>query len=229
MIRRILALARHNVHSVLRAPFTWTGVGLVPALPLVGGLATWVQEGAPRFQGGLLTLGALLGAIFVLRSGLVEHRVRGLQDVLRSGYVTPVEHVAAAVASLLALLLLLAAWVAAVGAILSGGDMGSGAWAGWLFLLRVGVLLPFVLATELLADVRTPLVLPGAFLLAALVMVALFVGAEAAVSLAGANVDRAFPWVSTGPLLVRAGVSMGVGFAALLVWTRLRSPRPPAG
>ena len=221
-MRRTLALAGYALHANLLAPFTWTGAALVPGIALLGSLAALVQEGAWSYQPALLAVGFVLGAIFVIRSGLVEQRTGGLQDFLRTDFVSPAVHMSAAVLSLVATWLLFSAYTFIVALVLSGGDAGGAAWSAWTLSLRLGMLLPFVVMVEAAADVKTPLVVPGALYFALLFAVALFVGAPEAVELLGLDTDRAFPWRSSRPLAIRTAVSLVAGFALVLAGTAVR-------
>ena len=225
MIRRVLALARHSVHTNLRTPFTWAGAALLIAVSLLGPVIALRNHGGWAFDPEMLGTGFAFGALFVVRSGLVEQRMGGLQDFLRVNYLTPSEHVLAAVLSLTATWLLYTAFALAVALVLSG-DAAWAAWTVWLLALTLAMLLPFALMVECASDLRTPLFVPGFIYFAALFALAAALGYQRMAALLGLNADRAWP-ASSLPLAARAGVSLVVGFALVLLvtWARARGRR----
>lgn len=222
MIRRVLALARHSVHTNLRTPFTWTGAALLVAVSLLGPVISLRNHGTWSFDPEMLGTGFAFGALFVVRSGLVEQRTGGLQDFLRVNFITPSQHVLAAVLSLTATWLLYSAWAFAVALALSAGDAGLAAWTVWLLALTLGMLLPYALMVECASDLRTPLFVPGFIYFAGLFILAAALGYQRMAELLGLNADRAWP-ASSLPLAARAGVSLVVGFALVLLLTRVRA------
>ena len=226
MTRRVLALARHSVDTNLRTPFTWTGAALLLAVALLGPLIALRNHGTWTFDPEMLGTGFAFGALFVVRSGIVEQRMGGLQDFLRVNFISPSEHVLAAVLSLSVIWLLYSAYAFAVGLALSGGDVGLAAWTVWLLALTLGMLLPFALMVECASDLRTPLFVPGFIYFAGLFALAAALGYQRMAVLLGLNADRAWP-PSSLPLATRAAVSLVAGFAVvmLVAWARGRRRR----
>lgn len=224
MSRRTLALARHSVGTNLRTPFTWTGATLLLAVSLLGPVISLRNHGTWAFDPEMLGTGFAFGALFVIRSGIVEQRTGGLQDFLRVNFISGSEHVLAAVLSLAASWLLYTAYAFAVGVVLSRGDVGLAAWTVWLLSLTLGMLLPFALMVECVSDLRTPLFVPGFIYFAGLFALAAALGYQRTAELLGLNADRAWP-PSSLPLARRAGISLLVGFALILLVTRARGGR----
>lgn len=221
MIRRVAALARHSVHTNLLTPFTWTGAALLVAVSLIGPAVSLRNHGLWVFDTEMLGTGFAFGALFVIRSGLVEQRTGGVQDFLRVNFMTPLEHVSAAVLSLVATWLLYGAFALLIALTLSVGDIGLAAWTVWLLLLTSGMLLPFVLMVECVSDLRTPLFVPGFVYFAAMFALAAAVGYQEMAALLGLTADRAWP-PSSLPLAARAAICLFAGFALVLVLVRLR-------
>ncbi|HUG40176.1 MAG TPA: hypothetical protein VMM12_06820 [Longimicrobiales bacterium] len=234
MIRRVLALAGHAVHTNLLTPFTWTGAVLLLGVSLLGPAISLRNEGVWAFDPEMLGTGYAFGALFVIRSGLVEQRMGGLQDFLRVNFVTPVEQVTAAVLGLLATWVLYAGCALLIALVLSLGDLGLAAWTVWLLFLTTGILLPFALMVECVSDLRTPLFVPGFVYFAAMFALAAALGYQRMAALLGLTADRAWP-PSSLPLAARAALSLAAGFALVLVltWTagrgRARRVREAAG
>lgn len=226
VIRRVLAVARHSVHTNLRTPFTWMGAALLVTVSLLGAVISLRNHGSWALDPEMLGTGFAFGALFVVRSGIVEQRVGGLQDFLRVNFITPSEHVLAAVLSLTAAWLLYTAFAFAVALVLSGGDVGWAAWTVWLLALTLGMLLPFALMVECASDLRTPLFVPGFIYFAGLFALAAALGHQRMAGLLGLNADRAWP-ASSLPLAGRAGVSLLGGFAVVLLvaWARAQGRR----
>lgn len=222
--RRSLAIARHALQTNLRAPFTWTGALLLFAVALLGPVISLKNHGVWRLDTDLLGTGFAFGALFVIRSGLVDQRTGGLQEFLRENFVTPLEHMAGVILSLMATWLAFSLLTFLVALLLSGGDAGLAAWTVWLLLLTTGMLLPVVLVVECVSDLRTPLFVPGFIYFAAIFTMAGLVGSQRAAHLMALNADRSWP-PSSLPLATRAAVSLGVGLTLVLVGTWLRARR----
>lgn len=227
-VRKSLALAGHAIGTNLRQPFTWAGAALLVAVSLLGPAVSIQNHGVWGFDADLLGTGFAFGALFVMRSGLVEQRIGGLQEFLRENFVTPVEHMGGMILSLLATWLLYTAVAFLVALLLSGGDLGLAAWSVWLLMLTSGLLLPFVLMVECVSELRTPLAVPGFVYFATLFTLAGLVGYERTADLMALNADRSWP-PSSIPLAFRAGASLvgGIGlvFAATAVRARGRVRR----
>ena len=226
MSRRVLALAHHSVHTNLRTPFTWTGAALLPLVALLGPLISLRNHGAWAFDPEMLGTGFAFGALFVIRSGLVEQRMGGLEDFLRVNFISATEHMLAAILSLAATWLLYTACAFAVAVVLSGGDVGLAAWTVWLLALTLAMLLPFALMVECTSDLRTPLFVPGFIYFAGLFALAAALGYRRMAALLGLDADPAWP-PSSLPLAARAAASLVVGFALILLttWARGRPRR----
>ena len=220
-MRRILGLARHAVHANLSMPFTRAGAALVAGVVLLGAILSLTREGRWALDADLLGTGLAFGAIFVIRSGLVEQRMGGLQDFLRVNFVTPLEHMAASVLSLVAAWLALGAWTWLVGVVVSLGDIGTVSWTVWVTMLVLGILLPFTLMIECVTDLRTPFVIPGFVWVAGLLTLGVTIGTQETITLLGLNTDPAwFP--SSYPLVRRTLVTLALGFALVLAGTAIR-------
>lgn len=221
-IRRTMALARHAFHTNLLTPFTWAGGLLLVAVALLGPVISLTRHGVWGFDADLLGTGFAFGALFVIRSGLVEQRAGGLQDYLRENFVTPLEHMAGVTLSLLATWIGYACFGFLVALLLSGGDAGLAAWTVWLLLLVTGLLLPFVLMVECVSELRTPLFVPGFLYFAALFTLSGLLGYQRTSDLMAMNADRAWP-PSSLPLAMRAAISLIAGLALVFAGTWLRS------
>lgn len=220
-MRRVLAVARYAIHTNVRTPFTWTGAALLVGVALIGPVISLRNHGIWGFDPQMLGTGYAFGALFVIRSGLVEQRVGGVGDFLRVNFMGPVEHMAAAILSLLAAWLLYSGFAFVVALALSIGDLGLAAWTVWLLLLTLGLLLPFALMVECVSDLRTPLFVPGFIYFAAMLSLSATLGYARTATLLGLNADRSWP-ASSLPLAARAGVALVAGLAVVLAATWLR-------
>lgn len=225
-LRRTAALARYALANNLRTPYTTVGGILFLALSLLG---LW---GSARAGDGwvvdpsLAADGALLAAVFGIRSGLIAQRTGGLQTYLRMNFVSPVEHMAGAIAGLLASWLLVCAALFAVILVFPGGGLTEAAWQTTVFGLRTGVLLPFVVAVESVTTIDIPFFLPGIAYFG-LLMVLVFTLGEVEAVAALAPPMEAYEYGSTVPSLLRVAVVLPVGFGAVLAATWARWRRPP--
>lgn len=220
--RRVAALGRYALANNLRTPHTWVGFALLAAIALLGAYTRYRSTGAWTLHHRFLANGTYIAAVFVLRSGIVAQREGGLQTFLRSNLTTPGEHVAGAVASLLGAWMLVTAAAFLAAFLIPGAGFRLAGWHAWTLALQVGLLLPFVLLTELVSAIEVPLLVPG------LTWVVLFM---AAYTVFGADgilwinpPTQPGSFASTAPLIVRLAMSCGVGFGAVLtgvvLWNR---------
>jgi hypothetical protein len=174
--RRAIALARFALANNLRTPYTWVGAILMVAVAGLG-----VYSSARRGDGWVVDFsflfdGAILAAIFGIRSGLIAQRTGGLQTFLRINFMSPLEHMTGAIISLLGGWLLVCAGVFVLALALPGAGPVDAAWYAAIFGLRSGVLLPFVIMAESVSTIELPFFLPGLAFMALLVTLALAVG-----------------------------------------------------
>lgn len=221
MIRRIGAIARYSMAGILRTPYTWVAGTLLLAMVGLGMYSSARQGIGWRLSPSFLADGALLAAVFGLRSGLIDQRTSGLQGFLRMNMITPVEHMIAAISSLLGTSLLLCTALFALALVLPGGGLGTAAWQTWLFGLRIFPLLPFTLVMESVSSIQLPFFVP-ALLWVGLVMVLVAVlGEGPAIALVSPPVVPGV-YGSTAPRIVRALIVGAVGFGGVLAVTRVR-------
>ena len=217
--RTVAALGRYALANNLRTPHTWVGFGLLAAVTLLGSYVNSRGVGAWSLHTGFLTTGAYGCGLLVLRSGIIAQREGGLQTFLRANFVSASEHVTGAVLSLLGAWLLVAAAVTSIGALLPGAGLSLAAWYGWTIGLQLGLLLPFVVMTELVSSIEVPLLVPG--LLWAVVFMAAYAVFDAEGIVAMIPPTTPGSWESTAPLLTRTAVSWGLGFGAVVAGAAL--------
>lgn len=220
--RRVLALARYAVAGTLRTPYTWVGAILLPGLTAVG-LYSSARRGAgwvldPSF----LFDGAILAAVFGIRSGLITQRTTGLQTFLRANFVSPAEHMAAAILSLAATWLAVCSAVFILALVLPGAGLADAAWHATVFALRTGVLVPFVIVAESFTTIQLPFFLPGLAYVALVMVLVVALGEVPALTLLAPPVSPA-TLSPTHPAVLRLAAALGVGFPALVLATHLRA------
>lgn len=230
-VRRTAALARFALVNNLRTPYTWAGGALLLAFSLLG---LWGSARAGEgwvIDTGLVSDGALVAAVFGLRSGLTAQRRGGLQTYLRMNFMSPVEHMAGAITSLVASWLLVCAALFVIILVLPGAGAAEAAWVTTVFGLRTGVLLPFVIVTEAVTTIDIPFFLPG-IAYVGLVMVLVFTLGEVRAVAALAPPMETYSYASTLPSLARLLTVMPAGFVGVLIgtwWRDRRSSRHRAG
>lgn len=217
-------MARFGVAGSLRTPYTCVAGGVLLAMTFLG-LYSSARRGvgwqlSPAFLGD----GALVAAVFGIRSGLVEQRAGGLQAFLRMNLLSPVEHMAGAVASLLAIWLILCGSIFVLALVLPGGGFQEATWEAWLFAVRTLPLLPFVIMTESVAGIQLPFFIPALVYFGLLLVLVALLGQEAVVAVVAPPVARG-DLGSTLPRLVRAITVAVPGFLLVLLGTRMRSQR----
>ena len=223
--RRIAALARYALANNLRTPYTRVGAVLFLALTLLGlwGSARagdgWVIDPSLTFDG------ALLAAVFGVRSGLIAQRTGGLQTYLRMNFTTPVEHVGGAAVSVVAAWLLVCAGLFLVSLILPGGGLRVAAWQASFFALRTGVLIPFVLITESVTTIDIPFFLPALAWFGLLILLVFSLGEVEAMAALAPPVRR-YDYLTLVPSLQRVAIVWAVVFPGMLAaaWKGGRRP-----
>ena len=221
--RRPLALARFALAGNLRTPYTWAGAALFFGLTALGLVSSARAGRGLIVDPGFVFDGAVLAALFGLRSGLVAQRRSGLRAYLRS-YVSPVEHTAGAILSLLGVWLLVSGAVFTFNLALPGGSPTEAGWQVTVFAVRTGPLLPFVLLTERFTTIEIPFVLPAlAYVGLLMALVVVFGEVEALAALAPPL--AAHDYRSVLPVAGRTGAVMALGFGALLGAAGLRGPK----
>lgn len=223
MIRRIRALARYALAGTLRTPYTWAAAGLLVAMTLLGLYSSARRGLGWQLSPSFLADGALLAAVFGLRSGLIDQRVSGVRTFLRMNLVTPAEHMAGMTASLLGCWLLLCAALFTLAALLPGGGPATAAWETWLFVLRTLPLLPLVLVMETVSDIQLPFFVPALLWVALVLVLIALLGEARAMAVMNPPVAH-LDYGSTLPRAVRAAGGPA-GFAAILLATRLSAGR----
>lgn len=220
--RRTLALARYALAGNLRTPYTWAGAGLMVALSILGLVSSarrgdgWVLDPSFVFDG------ALLAAIFGIRSGLIAQRIGGLQTFLRQNLMPPVEHMAGAALSLLGAWLLVCAAVLVTVLLLPGGSPTEAVWNATVFALRTGVLIPFVLMAESVSDIRLPFVLPGLAYVVLIMTLVMTLGEPRAVTILAPPIENG-NIASLGAPALRLVVILPAGLGMVLGLTGWRN------
>ncbi|MGK7312134.1 MAG: hypothetical protein ACN0LA_07810 [Candidatus Longimicrobiales bacterium M2_2A_002] len=221
---RSAALARYALACNARTPYTWAGAALFLALALLGLYASarrgdgWTVDASLVFDGGLLA------AVFGVRSGLIVQRVGGLQTYLRTNFMTPVEHMAGAITSLVASWLTVCAAIFAASWLLPGGGLEAAAWNATVFAVRTGVLLPFVIPAESVTTIEIPFFLPGLAYFGVLITLVFVLGELEALRLLAPPMQRG-DWASAVPGALRVAIALPAGFGAVLLVTRWRNRR----
>jgi hypothetical protein len=216
-------VARHAVRTNFRQPVTRAGLAAfaaVAALAVLAGDADDIRS----VDADLLHTGFLVAALFVLRSGLEDHREGDLGVFLGHNFMSPAEYAAGMALSLLGSFGLLLAFGFLVALAASAGHA---VYAAWFFAgnaLRIALLLPFILWVEAVSRFRIPLLVPGLVYLALAVVLALTVGEARMVEIVGPAGDPGRPatWI---PLAVRAGVILPAGLGAFVAAAWLRGRR----
>ncbi|MDX1673735.1 MAG: hypothetical protein R3314_02940 [Longimicrobiales bacterium] len=218
-IRRVVALARFDVSHGLRSPYAWVGGALLILLTVLGVVASARAGRGIAVDAGFVFDGALLAAVFGVRSGRVARRTSGLRPYL-SGFVTPVEEAGADI------LALLTVWGLVCGAVLllnlpGPGGAGDAAWHATVFAVRTGVLLPFVIVAESVTTIEIPFFLPVLAFVGLLMTLVLTVGEAEAVAALAPPMPRG-EWTTAGPVAARTGLvlALGIGVLVLEAWIR---------
>lgn len=223
MRRRIAAMARYSMAGNLRTPYTWVAGFLLLALALLGMYSSARRGIGWQLSPSFLADGALLAAVFGLRSGLIDQRVTGLQAFLRLNMIAPTEHMTAAMASLFGTWLLLCAAVFGLALVLPGGGPGTAAWETWLFALRIFPLLPFTLLMESVSSIQLPFFVPALLWVGLVLVLAAVLGEGRAIALVHPPVVPGV-YRSTAPRIARALVVGSGGLALVAATTLLRGP-----
>lgn len=223
MTRRIGALARYALAGILRTPYTWVAAVLLVAMALLGLYSSARRGLGWQLSTAFLADGALLAAVFGLRSGLIDQRVSGVGTFLRMNLVTPTEHMAGMAVSLVGSWLLLCAALFTLATVLPGGGPATAAWETWLFVLRTLPLLPLVLVMETASDIQLPFFVPALLWVAAALVLIALLGEARAMAVVNPPVVH-LDYASTLPRAARAAAGP-VGCAVILLATRLTAGR----
>lgn len=222
--RRPLALARFALGNNLRTPYTWVGAALMVALTALG---VWGNARAGEgwvVDPGTIFDGALLAAVFGVRSGLIAQRTGGLQTYLRMNFVSPVEHMTGMMAGLVTSWLAVCAGVFVLNLVLPGGGLQDAAWQAMLFGVRTGILLPFVLVAESITTIDIPFFLPGIAYFGLLMTLVFTLGEVRAVTTLAPPM-AAYDYGTAVPSLLRLVAILVAGFGVILGVTWWRGPR----
>lgn len=219
---RSMALARYALANNTRTPYTWVGGMLFIALAGLGLYSSARRGHGWTVDPSLLFDAGLIAAVFGVRSGLVAQRDTGLETFLRVNFVTPVEHMAGAIASLVASWLCVCTAVFLFSWLLPGGSMEAAAWTTTLFALRTGVLLPFVIMAESVTSIEIPFFLPGFAYFGLLITLVFVLGEVEALVLLAPPMTRG-DWSSALPAAIRLAAVLPTGFVAVLLAVRWRA------
>lgn len=223
-LRRSVALARYALAYNLRTPYTWVGAALLVGLTVLGLYSSAAKGEGWALDFSFLFNGAMLGAIFGIRSGLIPQRTGGLQTYLRANFMSPIEHATGAILSLLASWLGLCAATFLLALILPGGGLTEAFWYTMNVGLRFGLLLPFVFMTETVSSIELPFFLPGVAYIGLLMTLVLTIGEVRAIAILAPPIVPG-SLGSARPLLARFAVVNIVGFAAVIGVTAARAQR----
>ena len=218
----MVALARFDVSHGLRSPYAWVGGGFLILLTVLGVVASARAGRGIAVDPGFVFDGALLAAVFGVRSGRVARRKNGLRPYL-SSFVTPVEEAGADI------LALLTVWGLVCGAVLllnlpGPGGAGDAAWHATVFAVRTGVLLPFVVIAESVTTIEIPFFPPVLAFVGLLMTLVLTVGEAEAVAALAPPLPRG-DWTAAAAVAGRTGAVLTLGFGALLLEARIRAVR----
>lgn len=227
--RRIVALARYAAANNLRTPYTWVGGLLLLAMALLGLWSSARSGDGWGLDPSMTVDGALLAAMFGIRSGLIAQRTGGFQTYVRMNFASPMEHMAGAIGALLVSWLLVCAGLFVLCLVLPGGGLAEAAWEASAFAARTGLLLPFVIMAESVTTIEIPFFLPALLYFAILVVLTLTIGEVEAIT-AFAPPVHPLDYGTLTPHVVRLAISWTAGFGAILgtVWIRARPAGGPA-
>jgi hypothetical protein len=218
----VLALAAFSLRTSLRMGVTRGGLAAFLTIAALGPVGSWRRGQGWAPDPDLLLYGYLVGALFAVRSGLEQQRESGLSGFLRHNMVSPVEHAAAAILSVLG------SWAILTGtlftaSLLAGSGVSGAAWHAWVFGLGLSVLLPFVVGIEAIADIRIPLLVPVLGYLALAVSLSLTLGVARTAAILGMGAEPG-DLASSLRLVTRAALIVPPGFGLLLAatWARER-------
>lgn len=224
----VMAAARFAAVSNLRSWPARVGAAAFVGIAGLGQVLARTAEPAPQ-DDRLFGYAFLIGAVFLLRSGLAEQRKGGFDLFLRHNLLTGGRQTLAHALALVLQLLLYALVCFLAGAVLSLGDLAFAAWYTAVLGLAVALVLPLVLLVEAVADFRLPLVVVAILAAVALMAGMAVRGPEETLMLLGLRVTRYDP-ASLVPLLLRVGIILPVGFgviAAAVAWRdRVRGIAP---
>lgn len=224
--RRSMALARYALANNLRTPYTWVGALLMAAVAGLGLYSSAQRGDGWAVDFSFLFDGALLAAIFGIRSGLIAQRTGGLQTFLRMNFLSPLEHVTGAILSLVGSWLMVCAGVYVLALALPGSGPVDAAWYAAIFGLRSGVLLPFVIMAESATTIELPFFLPGLAYVVLLVTLSLTVGEVRTVTILLPPIQPG-EIGTTVPSVARLAGAWGGGFGAVLGAAAWRAARRP--
>jgi hypothetical protein len=219
MMRRVGALARYALANNIRTPYTWAGGALFAGMTLLG-LWSSARAGEGWAIDPSLTFdGALLAAVFGIRSGLIAQRTGGLRIYLRMNFLSPLEHWAGLLLSLVGSWLLVCLALFAVELVLPGAGLADAAWQVSFFAVRTAVVLPFVLVAEQVTTIEIPFFLPALVYFGAVVVLVLSLGQVEAMATLAPPV-RPYDYGTLLPSLGRVGVAWAIALPLSLIGTR---------
>lgn len=221
---RVAALCRFSTVSNLRSAPARIGAAVFLAVAFLGQVLARSRGGAAPDDDRLFGYAFLVGAVFLLRSGLAEQRRRGTDVFLRHNFLSPGEQIAGHAAALVLLLALYSVFCLGSAALFSGGDLRFAAWYTAVLGLGTALFLPAVLLVELLSDLRLPFVLVPVGLLLTMAVAEPIIGAGRLLAIMGLRFARYDP-ATLIPILVRTAVVLPLVFG-LIIALYAHSHRP---
>jgi hypothetical protein len=226
MIRgRVMAVAMHMVRANTRMGLTRAGFLVFPLIALLGPLGSWTGGDGWALDQELFFYGFLVGALFVIRSGLGEQREGDMDTFLRLNFVSPLEHAAAVLLSLVSTWLGFCGLAFLVGMAVSA-DPPAAAWITVSLTARSGLLIAVVPFVEAATRLRAPLILPVLGFLALMLGLSVTVGEGTMLRLLGSAGQQGDP-ASFFPVAARSAAGLGLGSLAFLAGSARRSWTPP--
>ena len=189
-------------------------------ITLLGPVLAYTRGAGWSFDSDLGFYGFLIGALFVLRSGLEEQRDVGLVVYLRQNLMTHVEHSLGLFISLIASWLVLCIFGFLGLLIATAGDAATAAWHTWAWGGQALMLAGFVPLVEAVSRFRLPFVLVAIIYFALVIAGSLVLG-EARLGELLVVLDRGDP-STTLRMLGRIALSLAITLAAFVGMGTLR-------